>query len=81
MLVETDSQKCQVNLNGGTTRLQGHNQLVLLSGELGVDLNHSAALAHSLVDVGLGDGDLLLVLLLVLAKLGAPWDLEIRLEP
>ena len=46
-----------------------------------MDLNHSAALAHSLVDVGLGDGDLLLVLLLVLAKLGAPWDLEIRLEP
>ena len=46
-----------------------------------MDLNHSGALAHSLVDVCLGDGDLLLVLLLVLAKLGAPWDLEIRLEP
>ena len=46
-----------------------------------MDLNHSAALAHRLVDVRLGDGDLLLVLLLVLAKLGAPWDLEIRLEP
>ena len=70
---------CQVNLNGGTTRLQGHNQLVLLSRELGVDVNHSAALAHSLVDVCLGNGDLLLVLLLVLAKLGAP--LEIKLDP
>ena len=46
-----------------------------------MDVDHSAALAHSLVDVRLGDGDLLLVLLLVLAKLGAPWDLEIRLEP
>ena len=46
-----------------------------------MNLNHSGALAHSLVDVRLGDGDLLLVLLLVLAKLGAPWDLEIRLEP
>ena len=46
-----------------------------------MDLNHSGTLAHSLVDVCLGDGDLLLVLLLVLAKLGAPWDLEIRLEP
>ena len=44
-----------------------------------MDVNHSAALAHSLVDVGLGDGDLLLVLLLVLAKLGAP--LEIKLDP
>ena len=44
-----------------------------------MDVNHSTALAHSLVDVRLGNGDLLLVLLLVLAKLGAP--LEIRLEP
>ena len=44
-----------------------------------MDVNHSAALAHSLVNVRLGDGDLLLVLLLVLAKLGAP--LEIKLDP
>ena len=80
MLAETDSQKCQVHLNSGTTRLQGHNQLVLLSGKLGVDINYSAALAHSLVDVRLGNRDLLLVFLLVLAKLGAPWGLEIRLK-
>ena len=46
-----------------------------------MDVNHSTALTHGLVDVRLGNGDLLLVLLLVLAKLGAPWDLEIRLEP
>ena len=45
-----------------------------------MDVNHSAALTHGLVDVRLGDRDLLLVLLLVLAKLGAPWDLEIRLK-
>ena len=45
-----------------------------------MDVNHSAALAHSLVDVRLGNRDLLLVLLLVLAKLGAPWDLEIRFK-
>merc|ERR1712223_1813422 len=71
-------------LNGRTTRLQGHDQLVLLSRELGVDVNHSAALAHSLVNVRLGDGDLLLVLLLVLAKLGAlevGFDQHPDLEP
>ena len=45
-----------------------------------MDVDHSTALAHSLVDVRLGDRDLLLVLLLVLAKLGAPWDLEIRFK-
>ena len=36
-----------------------------------MDFNDSAALAHGLVDVGLRNGDLLLVLLLVLTKLGA----------
>ena len=35
------------------------------------------ALAHSLVDVGLGQGDLVLVLLLVLGELGA---LEVGLD-
>ena len=45
-----------------------------------MDIDHSAALTHGLVDVCLGNGDLLLVLLLVLAKLGAPWDLDIRSE-
>ena len=67
-------------LHSGATGLQSKHQLVLLGGELGVDLNHSGTLAHSLVDVCLGNGDLLLVLLLVLAKLGAPWDLEIRFK-
>merc|ERR1719461_1274047 len=57
-------------LHSGATGLQSKHQLVLLGGELAVDLNHSGALAHSLVDVGLGDGNLLLVLLLVLAELG-----------
>ena len=51
--------------------MEGHDELIFLRGKLGVDFNHSAALAHSLVDVGLGDGNLLLVLLLVLTKLGA----------
>merc|ERR1719189_2917254 len=64
-------------LNGGSTRCQGKNKLVLLSGELGVDLNHGAAVSHGLVDVSLSDGNLLLVLLLVLSKLGA---LEVGLD-
>merc|ERR1719400_2346188 len=53
------------------------NKLVLLSRELGVDLDHSTTISHSLVDVGLGNGDLLLILLLVLSKLGA---LEVGLD-
>ena len=36
-----------------------------------MDLDHSAAISNGLVDVGLGDGNLLLVLLLVLSKLSA----------
>ena len=58
-------------LNGGSTGCQGKNKLVLLGGELGVDLNHGAAVSHGLVNVGLSDGNLLLVLLLVLSKLSA----------
>ena len=58
-------------LNGGSTGCQGKNKLVLLGGELGVDLNHGAAVSYGLVDVGLSNGNLLLVLLLVLSKLGA----------
>ena len=58
-------------LNSRSTGLKSKNELVLLSRKLGVDLDHSAAISNGLVDVGLGDGNLLLVLLLVLTKLGA----------
>ena len=58
-------------LNSRSTGLKSKNELVLLSRKLGVDLDHSAAISNGLVDVGLGDGNLLLVLLLVLSKLGA----------
>merc|ERR550539_1077955 len=58
-------------LDSGATGLESQDQLVLLSGELGVDISHGGALGHGLVDVGLGHGDLVLVLLLVLSKLGA----------
>merc|ERR1719350_1799702 len=71
-------------LNGGSTGCKGKNKLVLLGGELGVDLNHGAAVSHGLVDVGLSDGNLLLVLLLVLSKLGAlkvGFDRKPKLEP
>ena len=61
----------EVHLNCRSTGLKSKDKLVLLGRELGVDLNNSAALAHGFVDVRLGDGDLLLVLLLVLSKLGA----------
>merc|ERR1719458_1527582 len=64
-------------LNSRSTRCQCKNKLVLLSRELGVDLDHSTTISHSLVDVGLGNGDLLLILLLVLSKLGA---LEVGLD-
>ena len=56
-------------LDGGSTGCQGKNKLVLLGGELGVDLHHGAAVSSGLVDVGLSNGNLLLVLLLVLAEL------------
>merc|ERR1719412_759281 len=58
-------------LNGRTTGLQSKNQLILLGSQLGVDIHHSLALAGGAVNVGLGLGDLVLVLLLVLAELGA----------
>ena len=58
-------------LNSRSTGVQRKNELVLLSGKLGVDLDHGAAISHGLVDVGLGNGNLLLVLLLVLSKLSA----------
>ena len=61
----------EIHLHSRSTGLEGHDELVLLSRELGVDFNDSAALAHGLVDVGLRNGNLLLVLLLVLTKLGA----------
>merc|ERR1719412_3256482 len=64
-------------LNGGTTRLESKNQLILLGSQLGVDIHHSLALAGGAVNVGLGLGDLVLVLLLVLAELGA---LEVGLD-
>ena len=48
-------------LNGRATGRQCKNKLVLLSGELGVDLHHSTSFSHGLVEVGLGNGDL-------------PWD-------
>ena len=61
----------EIHLNSGSTRLKGHDKLIFLRGKLGVDFNHSAALADGLINVGLGDGNLLLVLLLVLSKLSA----------
>ena len=53
-------------LDSGSSGVEGEHQLVLLSGQLGVDLRHGGAVSHGLVDVGLGDGNLLLVLLLEL---------------
>merc|ERR1719412_4826 len=64
-------------LNGRTTGLESKNQLILLGSQLGVDIHHSLALAGGTVNVGLGLGDLVLVLLLVLPELGA---LEVRLD-
>merc|ERR1719412_3551849 len=58
-------------LNSRTTGLESKNQLILLGSQLGVDIHHSLALAGGTVNVGLGLGDLVLVLLLVLAELGA----------
>ena len=67
----------KIYLNSGSTRLKGQDKLIFLRGKLGVDFNHSTALADGLINVGLGDGNLLLVLLLVLTKLGA---LEVGLD-
>ena len=61
----------EIHLHSGSTGLEGHDELVLLSRELGMDFNDGAALANCLVDVRLRNGNLLLVLLLVLTKLGA----------
>ena len=57
--------------------MKGHYKLIFLCRKFGVDFNHSAACTHSIVDVGFGNGNLLLVLLLVLTKLGA---LEVGLD-
>ena len=51
--------------------MKGQDELIFLRGKLGVDFDHSAACAHGIVDVGFGNRDLLLVLLLVLTKLSA----------
>merc|ERR1719412_1956797 len=64
-------------LNSRTTGLESKNQLILLSSQLGVDIHHSLALAGGAVNVSLGLGDLVLVLLLVLPELGA---LEVGLD-
>ena len=53
-------------LDSGASGVEGEHQLVLLCGQLAVDLGHGGAVSHGLVDVGLGDGNLLLVLLLEL---------------
>ena len=71
-------------INSRTTRPQCKNTLVFLSRELGVDLNHSASFSYGFVAVGLGNGDLLPVLLLLLFKLGVlevGLDCEPELEP
>ena len=57
--------------------MKGHDKLIFLCRKLGMDFNHSGACAHSIVDVGFGNGNLLLILLLVLTKLGA---LEVGLD-
>merc|ERR1719394_1344356 len=56
-------------LNSRSSRLESQNQLRLFSRKLGVDLNDSIALSNSLVNVGLSNSNLVLILLLVLAKL------------
>merc|ERR1719295_2534794 len=64
-------------LHGGASRLQGKLQLVLLSGKAIVDGLDLGASSDGAVNVGLGLGDLVLVLLLELAELGA---LEVGLD-
>merc|ERR1719210_1693139 len=64
-------------LDSRSSRLESKNQLRLFSRELGVNLNDSIAFSNSLVNVALSNSNLVLVLLLVLAKLGA---LEVGLD-
>ena len=58
-------------LDSRSTRLESKDQLVLLSGELVVDVSDSVALVSGAANVGLSLSNLVLVLLLVLAKLSA----------
>merc|ERR550517_1398232 len=64
-------------LHGGASRLQGKSQLVLLSSKTIVHSLDLGTSSDGSVDVGLGLGDLVLVLLLELAELGA---LEVGLD-
>merc|ERR1719245_1428212 len=64
-------------LDHGSSGGQSHVQLLLFSHETVVDIDNSVALSDGLVNVGLGEGNLVLVLLLVLSKLGA---LEVGLD-
>merc|ERR1719356_1316587 len=64
-------------LDSGSSRLQGEGKLSLLSHESVIDSLDLASGLKSLVNVGLSKGNLVLVLLLVLAKLGA---LEVGLD-
>merc|ERR1719232_1479942 len=64
-------------LDSRSSRLESKDQLRLFSRELSVDFNDSIALSNSLVNVGLSNSNLVLVLLLVLAKLGT---LEVGLD-
>ena len=65
-------------LDSRSTRLESKDQLVLLSGELVVDVGDSVALVSGAANVGLSLSNLVLVLLLVLGELGA---LEVGLDP
>merc|ERR1719362_2198964 len=58
-------------LDSRSTRLESKDQLVLLSGELVVDIGDSVALVSGAANVGLSLSNLVLVLLLVLAELSA----------
>merc|ERR1719433_1862270 len=64
-------------LHGGASRLKGKSQLVLLSSKTIVHSLDLGASSDGSVNVGLGLGDLVLVLLLELAELGA---LEVGLD-
>merc|ERR1719510_1883384 len=64
-------------LDHGAARVKSQLQLLFLSLEPLVDLLDGVAIGNSLVNVGLGGGNLVLVLLLELAELGA---LEVGLD-
>merc|ERR1719443_2295369 len=64
-------------LNSRSTRLQGKRQFILLSHEAIIDSLDLASGLKSLVNIGLSKGNLVLVFLLVLSKLGA---LEVGLD-